>query len=190
MSRFKVLKANPRRTLAALATMLVAVGVTGASGASFNASTANPTNSFSAGTLSMSNSKDNVAILGATDMKPGDPATTGEVTITNTGSLAGTFTLSRSDLAEAVPADPIAGLLNVVVTDCGPDSDCASSGAGSADNVNRYTGTLAAMGTNIALSSFAPSAARTYEFSVQLDASATNAVQGSGATAEFTWDAA
>ena len=36
MSRFKILKANPRRTLAALATVLVAVGVTAASGANFS----------------------------------------------------------------------------------------------------------------------------------------------------------
>ena len=42
MSRFKVLKANPRRSLAALATVLVAVGVTGASGASFTAHVGQP----------------------------------------------------------------------------------------------------------------------------------------------------
>ena len=46
MSRFKVLRANPRRALAALATLLVAVGVTGASGADFTATSANPGNTF------------------------------------------------------------------------------------------------------------------------------------------------
>ena len=51
MSRFKVLRANPRRTLAALATLLIAVGVTAASGANFNATSANPSNTFSAGTM-------------------------------------------------------------------------------------------------------------------------------------------
>ena len=42
MSRRKALRANPRRLLAALATILVAVGVTVASGASFTATSANP----------------------------------------------------------------------------------------------------------------------------------------------------
>ena len=51
MSRFKVLRANPRRTLAALATLLIAVGVTAASGANFTATSANPSNTFTAGTL-------------------------------------------------------------------------------------------------------------------------------------------
>ena len=55
MSRFKVLRANPRRTLAALATLLVAVGVTAASGANFSATSANTSNTFSAGTMSMNN---------------------------------------------------------------------------------------------------------------------------------------
>ena len=49
MSRFKVLRANPRRTLAALATLLIAVGVTAASGANFTAQSANPSNTFSVG---------------------------------------------------------------------------------------------------------------------------------------------
>ena len=57
MSRRKALRANPRRLLAALATILVAVGVTVASGASFTATTANPSNIFTAGTLTMSNDK-------------------------------------------------------------------------------------------------------------------------------------
>ena len=50
MSRRKALRANPRRLLAALATILVAVGVTVASGASFTATAANPANTFSSGT--------------------------------------------------------------------------------------------------------------------------------------------
>ena len=74
MSRTKVLRANPRRALAALATVLVAVGVTVASGASFTAQTANPSNTFTAGTLTMTNSKAGAAILTASNMKPGDAA--------------------------------------------------------------------------------------------------------------------
>ena len=78
MSRIKVLRANPRRLLAALATILVAVGVTVASGATFTAQTANAANTFTAGSLSMYNSKAPGAILTASGMKPGDaPPTPG-----------------------------------------------------------------------------------------------------------------
>jgi hypothetical protein len=186
MSRFKVLRANPRRTLAALATLLVAVGVTAASGANFNATSANPSNTFTAGTMTMSNSKNNAAILTAAGMKPGDPATKGEVTITNTGNLAGVFTLSKTALTNSDSTNPMANKLNLVVTDCGVDLDCAAT----TDNSAKYTGTLAAMGTNIALSSYAAGAARKYEFSVAFDASADNLYQGDNSVAEFTWNAA
>src|SRR5205085_12703437 len=89
MSRSKALRANPRKVLAALATVLVAVGVTVASGATFTAQTANPSNTFSAGTLSMTNSNAGAAILTASNMKPADPATKGTVVIKNTGTVAG-----------------------------------------------------------------------------------------------------
>ena len=108
MSRRKALRANPRRLLAALATILVAVGVTVASGASFTATTANPSNTFSAGTLSMTNSNAGAAILTASNMKPGDPATKGSVVIKNTGTVAGDFTLTRSSLTNSDTTNPMA----------------------------------------------------------------------------------
>jgi hypothetical protein len=186
MSRFKSLKANPRRSLAALATVLVAVGVTGASGASFTAQTANPSNTFAAGTLTMSNSKDNVAILSASNMKPGDPATKGEVLIKNTGSVAGVFTLTRGTPVDSDGGNPMSGKLNVIVTDCGADKVCSTV----ADNSNKYTGTLAAMNAVIGLSSWAANEEHKYEFSVALDSTATNAYQGDNSVVPFTWDAA
>ena len=114
MSRRKALRANPRRLLAALATILVAVGVTVASGASFTATTANPSNTFTAGSLTMSNDKAGAAILTASGMKPGDATTdaTGTVVIKNTGSLTGAFTLSRSSLTNSDGSNPMAAKLN------------------------------------------------------------------------------
>jgi hypothetical protein len=185
MSRIKVLRANPRRTLAALATLLVAVGVTAASGANFNATSANPSNTFTAGTMSMVNSKDAAAILTASNMKPGDPATTGTVDIENSGSLASAFTLSKTALSNSDSTNPMAAKLNLVVTDCGTDVDCAS---GTSTNV--YTGTLAGIGTGIALGNFAAGEEHRYEFSVAFDASADNLYQGDNSVATFTWDAA
>ena len=91
MSRIKVLRANPRRALAALATLLIAVGVTAASGANFTAQTTNAANTFTSGSLSMTNSQAGAAILAPTNMKPGDTASR-QVEIKSTGSLGGTFT--------------------------------------------------------------------------------------------------
>jgi spore coat-associated protein N len=184
MSRFKILAANPRRSLAALATVLIAVGVTGASGASFNATTANPSNTFTAGTLTMTNSKAAAAILTASNMKPGDPATKGTVDIKNTGSLAGAFTLGKGAIVDSDGSNPMSAKLNVVVTDCGTDVDCAL-GTSSVT----YTGTLAAMPATIALGSFAGGIEHRYEFAVAFDSSATNAYQGDNSVVPFTWDA-
>jgi len=185
MSRFKSLKANPRRSLAALATVLVAVGVTGASGADFSAQTANAGNTFTAGTLSMGNDKAG-AILTASNMKPGDPATKGEVKIKNTGSVAGTFKLTRGTVVDSDTTNRMSTKLNVVVTDCGGDLNCSTA----VDNSNKYTGTLAAMTAAITLSpNWAANEEHKYEFAVALDASADNNYQGDNSAVPFTWDA-
>jgi hypothetical protein len=182
MSRFKSLKANPRRSLAALATVLVAVGVTGASGASFTAQTANPSNTFTAGTLSMINSKDAAAIFTSSpNMRPGDVAT-GTVDIKNSGSLTGAFRLSKGALTDNHATILMSDKLNFVVNDCGTDLNCTTSS-------NVYTGTLAAMGTNIGLGTFAPTEERRYEFTATFDSGANDTYQGKSSTVEFVWDA-
>jgi hypothetical protein len=58
MSRLRLLAANPRLALGALLTLLLAAGAVVGSGADFTASSANPSNTFSAGTLSITNSKE------------------------------------------------------------------------------------------------------------------------------------
>ena len=184
MSRFKILAANPRRSLAALATVLVAVGITGASGANFNAASANPTNVFTAGTLTMSNSKANAAVLTASNLRPGapaTPATTGTVDIKNTGSLSAPFTLSKGTLTNTDGVNPLSGKLNIVVNDCGVDVDCATKSL-------LYTGTVAGMGSNLALGTFASNATHRYEFNVDLDGTAGNVYQGGSSTVQFVWN--
>ena len=183
MSRLQALVAQPRTALGALLTLLLAAGAVAGSGADFTASSANPTNTFSAGTLTIGNSKNATAILTAANMRPGDPATTGTVDITNTGSLSGAFTLSRGTVSDSDSGHPLSAKLNVVVTDC-----VATCGDG--DDTPKYTGTLAAMGQDIALGTYAAGATHTYRFAVSLDSSATNAYQGDNSTAEFDFNAA
>jgi hypothetical protein len=192
MSRLATLSRHPRRTLATLGTVLAAVGVTVASGADFTASSANPANTFATGTLTMSNSANNTALFTAANLRPGDSATDGIVDIANTGSLSGAFTLSRSVPNDSDAANPLSAKLNVVLDDCGA---WVSGVAPTCSTVtNKYTGTLADMGTTghsiAGLGSFAGGEKHRYRFRVTLDSSVNNNYQGDNTSTTFTWNAA
>jgi hypothetical protein len=189
MSRLHTLVHRPRRALAALATVLVAVGVTFASGASFTAASANPSNTFSAGTLSISNSKNNAAILTASNMRPGDPATTGTVDIANSGSLSGAFALSRLAPVDSDATNPLSGKLDLTVVDCGAWVGATQPTCGDANDVTDYSGTVAGMSGSTALGTYAASEKHRFQFSVALNSSAGNAYQGGTSSVEFDWNA-
>jgi spore coat-associated protein N len=186
-SRLTYLARQPKRTLAALALAAAATAVAVGSGASFSATAANPSNTFATGSLSISNSKDGVAVLTAANMKPGDPATTGTVDVQNSGTTSGAFTLSRGAVADSDAANPLTGKLDLVVKDCGD----FSSGTPTCDAADPtvYSGTVAAMGT-VALGTFAGGVKHRYEFDVQLNASADDNYQSDDASAQFDWNAA
>ena len=188
MSRITALFSSPRRTLAALATVLVAVGITAASGADFTASSANPANTFATGTLSIYNSKEAAAVLTAAGMRPGAAATTGTVDIGNTGSLAGTFALNRGTPVDSDSVNPLSGKLNVKVVDCGLFVGATAPTCDVGDTV-KYTGTLASMSSPISLGTFTGTEKHRYEFSVSVDASAGNPYQGDTSETVFTWTA-
>jgi hypothetical protein len=186
MSRLTALAARPKRTLGVLALVLLAVGVAIGSGAAFTAQTANPSNTFSSGTLTMSNSKDNAAILSASGMRPGDSAV-GTVDIKNTGSLSGTFTLSRTALSDSDGSNPMSAQMNFVVKDCGN----FSSGTPTCDagDPSVYSGTLAAMSSAAALGTYAADEQHRYQFTATFNSSAGNVYQGDSTGATFVWDA-
>ena len=186
MSRLSVLVSRPRRTLAALATVLVAVGITAASGADFTASSANADTTFATGTLTIENSKEAQAIFASTsDMRPGDAARTGQVDIKNSGSLPGAFKLKRGSVSDSDATYKLSTKLNVVVKDCGDFSagapDCS---AGSV----KYSGTIAAM-DEVALGTYAGGEKHRYQFSVTVDTSADNYYQGRSTVVPFSWTA-
>jgi uncharacterized oligopeptide transporter (OPT) family protein len=133
----------------------------------------------------MSNSKAAAAILTAANMKPGDPATKGVVDIKNTGTVNGAFTLTRGTVVDSDTVNPMSPVLDVVVTDCGTDLDCALG-----VNTVKYTGTLAGMSAALPLGTFAGGEQRRYEFSVAFNIAGTNAMQGDNTVVPFTWDAA
>jgi hypothetical protein len=187
MSRIDVLLQYPKRTLGVLALVLVAVGVAVGSGANFSASSANPSNTFTAGTLTMDNSANNSAILTASNWKPGD-AQTGTVDIKNTGSLSGTFSLSRTALNDSDNSNPMSSKIDLVVHDCGTFSgstppSCSSGGT------DVYTGTLAGLTSAQNLGTFAADAQHRYKFTATFNSGAGNVYQGGSSTATFTWNA-
>jgi hypothetical protein len=190
MSRLQVLAAQPRLALGALVTLLLAAGAVVGSGADFTASSANPGNTFASGTLTILNEKEASAVLSASGIRPGDPAQVGTVDIQNTGTLSGGFTLVRGTLTNTDTTNPLATKLNVVVTDCGVWTNASTPNVcGDGDDAQKYSGTLAAMGSTN-LGTFAGGAKHRYKFAVSLDSSADNAYQGDSATAEFDFNAA
>jgi len=162
------------RIIAGLATALAATGVAVGSGATFTSQTANPANTFTSGTLTQTNSKAGASILTGSNMKPGD-VKTGEVTIKNTGSIAGDFKLSEKNAANAFNA----GSLKLKIED-----------VSTATPTQVYSGDLGGVaGAGIALGSYAAGEQHTYKFTVTLDQNAPNTDQGKSATADYQWDA-
>jgi len=190
LSRITLLARHPRRTLATLGTVLAAVGVTYASGADFTAQSANPANTFSTGTLTMSNSKDNAAVLTASGLRPGAVATEGTVDVANTGSLSGAFTLKRETPVDSDTTNPLSGKLNAVIDDCGVFNGSTAPTCGDGDDVTKYTGTVASLGTLSNLGTYNAGVKHRYRFRVSLDQSADNNYQGDTSTVAFTWNAA
>ena len=193
MSRLRLLAANPRLALGALLTLLLAAAAVVGSGADFTASSANPANTFAAGTLTISNSKEGAAVLSASGLKPGNSAT-GTVDIENTGDLSGVFTLSRTAPVDSDGANPLSGKLNLTIIDCGTFA-AGTPTCGDGNDVTVYNGgTIAQMGTVghavNSLGTYAGSDKHRYQFTVQLDNTAGNAYQGDTSSVEFDWAAA
>jgi hypothetical protein len=184
MSRLIYVVKRPKRTLAALASLSLAAVVAIGSGASFTSASANPSNTFSAGNLAQTNSKAG-AILTATKMVPGGSAN-GTVTITNSGDVAGTFTLSKSSLSDTPGPNggTMSTMLDLTVEDVtGPP-------------VTVWTGKVGAMPSQ-SLGSFAVGEARTYKFTVSFpdggtppsDTTGDNAYKGSSMSVQYDWTA-
>ncbi|HEX9378490.1 MAG TPA: TasA family protein [Gaiellaceae bacterium] len=147
-------------------------------GGTFANFTATPTaiasNAFASGTLSMTRSGSG-AIFNASAMKIGD-SVTGTVTITNTGTLAGVYSLSGSTTGSA----PLASQLNLKVY---KDVDGGTA---------LYDGSLGAV-SSAALGTFAAGEAHTFYFHVTFPTTGTdagdNVLQGLAASTTFTWSA-
>jgi spore coat-associated protein N len=196
-TRLEGLVAHPKRTLAGLATALIAVAVAVGTGASFSAQTSNPANAFTAGIVKLDNSRANAAILAASNMKPGGAPQTGELDIENSGSMDTDLSLSRDQLSSTDTGTPnpvpFADKVDLTVTDCGAYSAGGSPPAcGDADDRAVYgpSAPLSGMDDPIALGTFAKGERHRYRFAAALDGSAGNEFVNDSSSARFVWDAA
>jgi hypothetical protein len=128
--------------------------------------------------LGLSNSKNGLAILGASNMKPGS-STTGTVTLTNTGSVDSDLALQRRNLTDT--AGPNGGSLSEVLQLQVQDVTNAAA------PTNVYSGRLATM-PNVSLGSFPKKApGRTYRFTVTLPQSAGDRYEGATTRVDYVW---
>jgi spore coat-associated protein N len=186
MSRTTALfKASPRKLLGGFGILLVAAAVAVGSGANFNSTSANPSNTFSAGTLAQSNSKTGVAVLTAQKLVPGGTAV-GTVDIANSGDVAGIFSLAKSNVTDVPTSPSLSAKLTLTIEDMG-DPTCTT---GCPAAVSKYSGTLAAMGT-VSMGSFASAEAHRYRFTVTFPdgggSGADNAYKAATTTVDYTW---
>jgi hypothetical protein len=186
--RDRVLRAVAPVAAFVLVGALVIVG----SRAAFTATTANAGDTWTAGSVVLSDDDSNSAMFSATAMKPGDTSTHC-IVVTYSGTLAA----QAVELYATVGGTGLASDLNAVVAvgTGGSFADCTGFTATS----TLYTGTLADFGTTYAdwasglSTGWSPTGAssetRTFQFTVSLPSGTGNAAQGLNASATFTWEA-
>ena len=185
-----------RKQLVAGAAVPVAVIASGAmvwqaSYSAFSATTSNPTNNWSSGTVELTDNDANTALFTATNLKPGATAARC-ITVTSSGSLASTVKLYGTDYATT---NNLAGNLNLKVEEGSGSTtaDCAGfTAAGSAI----FDGTVTAFSgkTSFAngVGTWAPAAGtqtKSYRVTYLLNAATPDTAQGGTAKVGLTWEA-
>ena len=161
-----------KKVLLPLATMAAAGAIAVGSGATFTSQSNNTVSAVTSGTLSQSNTKDGGAVFNLTNMKPGDTLN-GSLTLTNTGSLPATFSLTETASTNGFTGDN----LSLVITNTTTGTPV-------------YSGTFGGLvdGTKNDLGVVQPGVANTYKFTVKLATTTPNADQGKTASASYQWD--
>ncbi len=178
--RLRVLRRDATKWVLALTLLVVAllVGVAWSFGV-FSSSSTNARNVVTAGSMRQVNSAENAAIMGASDLVPGE-VVEGTATIQNVGDAGADFSLTVQDLIDA--PGPGGGLLSSRLHLEVFESDLAQA---------VYSGPLA--GLDVSLGTWGVDEKRSYRFVVTLpsgsDEEADNQYQHSKVTATFTWHA-
>lgn len=116
------------------------------SGASYVAASANGANVFVAGTLSHANDRNNLVMLTASGLAPGD-STVGTMTLTGTGDVPGTYTLTASSLVNVPSTPALSDALDLTVEDV--TGTATTLYDGDASDVDADLGTIAPGETHV-----------------------------------------
>jgi spore coat-associated protein N len=122
------------------------------SSASYTKTSANPGNAFTAGSLGHTNSKAGQAVLNATNLRPGQ-TTNASLTITGTGTLSGTYTITKVSLVDTPATPGLSKTLTLLIQDVGTTT------------TTLYNGTASAF-TTAAVGSIATGASKTIRFTL------------------------
>jgi hypothetical protein len=141
-------------------------------------SSASGNGSASTNPVQISDSREGVAILTASNMKPGS-STTGTVTITNSSTVDEDVSLAKSNLSDTGPAaSKLSSILDLRIEDVTAPSSPSTV----------YSGKLGSMPA-LALGTYAKRTGRSYRFTVTYPASAGSAYQGTSTSVDYVWTA-
>lgn len=156
----------------------------------FSATTANPTNNWTSGSVALADDDTNTALFNATNLKPGQ---TGNkcIVVTSSGSLAANIKLYGTSYSTT---KGLADNLNLKVEEGtgGSFSNCTGFTAGS----TIYDGTASAFGTGktdfaSGVGTWAPAGGtvtKTYRVTYKLSDTTPDTAQGGTAALGFTWE--
>jgi hypothetical protein len=182
--------ALPVAVVAVLAGILSSgVMVWNASEAAFTATTANPTNSWTAGSVSLTDDDSGTAMFTATGLKPGSTATKC-IKLTYGGNIAS----GDVKIYAAAPTGTLGGYINMTV-EVGSVGTFAACGAFVAASTPINNVLLSTIGTKTDYStgystgwSPAVSDTKVFRFTYTLSAATPDAQQGATCTIPFTWE--
>lgn len=181
--------ASPPAVVAALALVVSAVVSWQASSALFVATTANGPQSFSTGSVALSDNDLGVALFNVTNMKPG---ATGQqcIKLSYTGTLAAAIKVYGTGLSATNALD---SWLNIQIEEGSTSATTFPTCTGFSASGTIFNSTLNNLGTSFAsgVGTWAPSgsASKDYRITYTLSAAAPNSTQSSTASVTFTWEA-
>jgi len=182
------------------AVLISGAAVAGGSYSAFSATTSNPTDNWSAGTVALADDDANVAMFNTTAASAGNlkPGSTGTkcILVTSTGSLPSVVKLYGSS---ASTTNALSSYIDLTITQgSGATSSSCTGFTPLASGSAVYSGTLANFGSSYSsyangitswTTTGAASETRAYQFTYTVQSTAPNSAQGGTAALGFTWEA-
>jgi hypothetical protein len=188
-----------RRPWIAIVALLGVFGASGivwqASNAAFTATTSDGVNTFSAGTVALTDNDTGTALFNASNLKPGSTGTAC-IRVTYSGSLTAGVRLYATGASGTNGLDTNLTLtVDEGTNSSGTAGTCGTwttgtGGAGiSTSSLNTFTGTRTSYATGAGTWNPAGPATKDYQITYTLSALAPNTVQGGTAQVTFVWEA-